>query len=425
MYLYMIICIIGSGGREHSICKTISLSSKISKIYCMPGNAGTQLLAENIELDINDFEKVLKFLKKVKVDLVIVGPEKPLVNGIVDYLEQNNIKVFGPRKIPSQLEGSKTFTKNICKKYNIPTANFGIFEKKENTLDFLKNSKFPIVIKADGLAAGKGVYISKNFSEAKEAVDEIFDGKFGEAKKILVEEFLNGEEMSFFIICDGKNFKLFKTAQDHKRVNEGDEGKNTGGMGAYSPSGLINKDLENKIIKKVILPTLKAIEEMGEKYKGFLYAGLMILDNEPFLIEYNVRMGDPECQTILPLLKTDLIDICDACCTENLQNINIEWKEEKSLCIVLCSQGYPEKFTNNIKIDNLNKLQLSINDFVFHAGTKKEKNEIFSNGGRVLNFVSLSSSFKSSRERAIKLINQLNWGNGFFRKDIGFKIIDK
>jgi len=391
----------------------------------MPGNAGTQLLAKNIELDINDFEKVLKFLKKVKVDLVIVGPEKPLVNGIVDYLEKNNIKVFGPRKIPSQLEGSKTFTKNICKKYNIPTANFGIFEKKENTLDFLKNSKFPIVIKADGLAAGKGVYISKNFSEAKEAVDEIFDGKFGEAKKILVEEFLNGEEMSFFIICDGKNFKLFKTAQDHKRVNEGDEGKNTGGMGAYSPSGLINEDLENKIIKKIILPTLKAIEEMGEKYKGFLYAGLMILDNEPFLIEYNVRMGDPECQTILPLLKNDLIDIFDACCNENLENLNIEWKEEKSLCIVLCSRGYPEKFTNNVKIDNLNKLQLNNNDFIFHAGTKKEKNEIFSNGGRVLNFVSLSSSFKNSRERAIKLINQLNWKNGFFRKDIGFKIIDK
>ena len=425
MYLYMIICIIGSGGREHSICKTISLSSKISKIYCMPGNAGTQLLAENIELDINDFEKVLKFLKKIKVDLVIVGPEKPLVNGIVDYLEKNNIKVFGPRKIPSQLEGSKTFTKNICKKYNIPTANFGIFEKKENTLDFLKNSKFPIVIKADGLAAGKGVYISKNFSEAKEAVDEIFDGKFGETKKILVEEFLNGEEMSFFIICDGKNFKLFKTAQDHKRVNEGDEGKNTGGMGAYSPSGLINENLENKIIEKIILPTLKAIEEMGEKYKGFLYAGLMILDNEPFLIEYNVRMGDPECQTILPLLKNDLIDIFDACCNENLENLNIEWKEEKSLCIVLCSRGYPEKFTNNVKIDNLNKLQLNNNDFIFHAGTKKEKNEIFSNGGRVLNFVSLSSSFKSSRERAIKLINQLNWKNGFFRKDIGFKIIDK
>ena len=425
MYLYMIICIIGSGGREHAICKTISLSSKISKIYCMPGNAGTQLLAENIELDIDNFEKVLKFLIKTKVDLVIVGPEKPLVNGIVDYLEKNNVKVFGPRKIPSQLEGSKTFTKNICKKYNIPTANFGIFEKKKNTLNFLKNSKFPIVIKADGLAAGKGVYISKNFSEAEEAVNEIFGGKFGKAEKILIEEFINGEEMSFFIICDGANFKLFKTAQDHKRVFERDEGKNTGGMGAYSPSGLINKTLESKIIEKIISPTLRAIEEMGEKYKGFLYAGLMILDNEPFLIEYNVRMGDPECQTILPLLKTDLIDICNACCDENLKNLNIEWKEEKSLCIVLCSRGYPEKFTNNIKIDNLNKLQLSNNDFIFHAGTKEEKNEILSNGGRVLNFVSLSSSFKSSRERAIKLINQLNWKNGFFRKDIGFKIIDK
>ena len=421
----MIICVIGSGGREHAICKMISLSPKVSKIYCMPGNAGTRQLAENINLDIDNFEKILEFLKHSKVDLVIIGPEKPLVNGIVDYLESNNIKVFGPKKISSQLEGSKTFTKKICKKYNIPTAKFGIFEKKDNTLNFLKNSKFPIVIKADGLAAGKGVYISKNFSEATEAVNEIFGGKFGKAEKILVEEFLNGEEMSFFIICDGKNFKLFRTAQDHKRVNEGDEGKNTGGMGAYSPSGLINKNLENKIIEKIILPTLKAIEEMGEKYKGFLYAGLMILDNEPFLIEYNVRMGDPECQTILPLLKTDLIDIFIACCDQNLENLNIEWKEEKSLCIVLCSKGYPENFINNIKIDNLNKLKLTSNDFIFHAGTKEEKNEILSNGGRVLNFVSLSSSFKVSRKKAIKLINQLNWKNGFFRKDIGFKIIDK
>ena len=421
----MIVGVIGSGGREHAICKMISLSPKVSKIYCMPGNAGTRQLAENINLDIDNFEKILEFLKHSKVDLVIIGPEKPLVNGIVDYLESNNIKVFGPKKISSQLEGSKTFTKKICKKYNIPTAKFGIFEKKDNTLNFLKNSKFPIVIKADGLAAGKGVYISKNFSEATEAVNEIFGGKFGKAEKILVEEFLNGEEMSFFIICDGKNFKLFRTAQDHKRVNEGDEGKNTGGMGAYSPSGLINKNLENKIIEKIILPTLKAIEEMGEKYKGFLYAGLMILDNEPFLIEYNVRMGDPECQTILPLLKTDLIDIFIACCDQNLENLNIEWKEEKSLCIVLCSKGYPENFINNIKIDNLNKLKLTSNDFIFHAGTKEEKNEILSNGGRVLNFVSLSSSFKTSRKKAIKLINQLNWKNGFFRKDIGFKIIDK
>ena len=421
----MIICIIGSGGREHAICKKISQSSKVSKIYCLPGNAGTQQLAENINLEIENFEKILKFLKDSKVDLVVVGPEKPLVNGIVDFLEKNGIRVFGPRKIPSKLEGSKTFTKNICKKYNIPTAKFGIFETKENTINFLKNSKFPIVIKADGLAAGKGVYISKNLSEAKEAVNEIFDGKFGLAKKILVEEFLNGEEMSFFIVCDGKNFKIFKTAQDHKRVNEGDEGKNTGGMGAYSPSGLINENLEKKIINKIISPTLKAIEDMGEKYRGFLYAGLMISENEPYLIEYNVRMGDPECQTILPLLKTDLIEVFNACCDESLENLNIEWSEEKSLCIVLCSRGYPDKFTNKIKIENLNNLKLNKNDFIFHAGTKEEENEIFSNGGRVLNFVSLSSSFKNSRKRAIKLINQLNWKNGFFRKDIGFKIIDK
>ena len=374
MYLYMIICIIGSGGREHAICKTISLSSKVSKIYCLPGNAGTQQLAENIDLDIDDFEKVLKFLKQSKVDLVIVGPEKPLVNGVVDFLENNGIKVFGPRKIPSQLEGSKTFTKNICKKYNIPTDKFGIFEKKENTINFLKNSKFPIVIKADGLAAGKGVYISENLSEATEAVNEVFDGKFGIAKKILVEEFLNGEEMSFFVICDGKNFKIFETAQAHKIVNEVDMGKNTGGMGAYSPSGLINKTLENKIIDKIISPTLKAIEEMGEKYKGFLYAGLMISDNEPFLIEYNVRMGDPECQTILPLLKTDLVDIFNACCDGTLENLNIEWEEKKSLCIVLCSKGYPEKFINNVKIDNINNLKLNNNDFIFHAGTKQKEN---------------------------------------------------
>ena len=415
----------GSGGREHAICKTISQSSKISKIYCMPGNAGTQQVAENIDLDINSFDKVLKFLKESKVDMVIVGPEKPLVNGIVDYLESNNIKVFGPRKIPSQLEGSKTFTKNICKKYNIPTANFGIFEKKERAIKFLENSKFPIVIKADGLASGKGVYISKNIEEGKEAVNEIFNGKFGIAKKILIEEFLNGEEMSFFIVCDGKNFKIFKTAQDHKRVNEGDEGKNTGGMGAYSPSGLINEILENKIINKIIYPTLKAIEEMGERYKGFLYAGLMIIDNEPFLIEYNVRMGDPECQTILPLLKTDLIDVCNACCDENLKNLNIEWREEKSLCIVLCSNGYPEKFTNNVQIDNLNNLKLSNNDFIFHAGTKEKGNKIYSNGGRVLNFVCLSNNYKESRIKIINLIKSLNWSNGFFRKDIGYKVINE
>jgi len=421
----MIISIIGSGGREHAISKKISESPQVSKIYCIPGNAGTNEIAENIEIDVDNFDEIKNFLIKSKVDLVVVGPEKPLVNGIVDFLEKEKIKVFGPKKIPSKLEGSKIFTKKICKKYNIPTANFGIFENIEDTFKFLKSSNFPIVVKADGLASGKGVYICENSNAANEAVKEIFDGKFGEAKNVLIEEFLKGDEMSFFVICDGKNFQNFQTAQDHKRAHEGDKGKNTGGMGAYSPSGLINYDLEKKIIDKVIRPTLKAIEDLGENYKGFLYAGLMIKDNEPYLIEYNVRMGDPECQTILPLLKTDFLEILNSCCDERLDKLKIEWKNQKSLCVVVCSKGYPEKFQNNIKIDNLKKLNLDKNDFIFHAGTKKNNGKIFSNGGRVLNFVSISSNYKESRDKVLKLINNLNWSNSFFRKDIGFKVIDK
>ena len=421
----MIISVIGSGGREHAICKKISESPQVSKIYCIPGNAGTSEIAENIEIDINNFDEIKNFLIKSKIDLVVVGPEKPLVNGIVDFLEKEKIKVFGPKKIPSQLEGSKIFTKKICKKYNIPTANFGIFENIEDAIKFLKSSNFPIVVKADGLASGKGVYICENSHEANESVKEIFGGKFGEAKNVLIEEFLKGDEMSFFVICDGKNFQKFQTAQDHKRVFEGDKGKNTGGMGAYSPSGLINFNLEKKIIDKIIRPTLKAIKDLGENYKGFLYAGLMIKNNEPYLIEYNVRMGDPECQTILPLLKTDFLEVIKLCCDGKLDNLKIEWEDQKSLCVVVCSKGYPEKFQNNIKIDNLKKLNLDKNDYVFHAGTKKNNSDIFSNGGRVLNFVTISSSYKDSREKVLKLINNLNWSNSFFRKDIGFKVIDK
>ena len=421
----MIICVIGSGGREHAICKKISESPQSNKIYCIPGNAGTSDVAENIEINIDNFDEIKNFLIKSKTDLVVVGPERPLVKGIVDFLEKEKIKVFGPKKIPSQLEGSKIFTKKICKKYNIPTANFGIFKNIEDAIKFLHSSNFPIVVKADGLAAGKGVYICENLDTAGKAVKEIFNGKFGEAKNVLIEEFLKGDEMSFFVICDGKNFQKFQTAQDHKRVFEGDKGINTGGMGAYSPSGLINLDLEKKIINKIIKPTLKAIEDLGKNYKGFLYAGLMIKDNEPYLIEYNVRMGDPECQTILPLLKTDFLEVINSCCDEKLDNLKIEWKDKKSLCIVVCSKGYPEKFQNSIKIDNLKKLNLDKNDYVFHAGTKKKNNDIFSNGGRVLNFVSISSNYKESREKVLKLINNLNWSNSFFRKDIGFKVIDK
>ena len=417
--------IIGSGGREHAICQSIKKSSKVEKIYCFPGNAGTSELAENIEIDISNFSKIKEFSILNKINLIIVGPEKPLVEGIVDFFKDTKIDVFGPDKTSSRLEGSKIFTKKICEDYKIPTAEFGIFENSREAIIFLSKSHFPLVVKADGLASGKGVYICENKSDANIAINEIFNGKFGVAKNILIEEFLLGEEMSYFIISDGKEIKNFETAQDHKRVLEGDKGANTGGMGAYSPSRLINPVLEKKILSKIIEPTIKALKEMGSNYKGFLYAGLMIVDGEPYLIEYNVRMGDPECQTILPKLKTDLLEIIEACCEEKLKNIKIEWHDEKSLCVVLCSKGYPEIYDNEVLIKNIEKLDLNENDFMYHAGTKKIKNKIYSNGGRVINFVSLSSNFRESRDKIFNQINKLDWNGGFFRKDIGYKVIDE
>ena len=416
--------IIGSGGREHALCFSLKSSDKVKKIYCFPGNAGTSSLATNIDIDINDFEKLKDFIIQNNIDLIVVGPEKPLVNGIVDYLEKFNIKVFGPNKIASKLEGSKIFTKQLCEKYKIPTAKFGIFSNTKTALSFLQKCNFPIVIKADGLASGKGVYISENYTSASNAVNEIFDGKFGKAENLLIEEFLTGEEMSFFIISDGKNYKMFGTAQDHKRVFEGDKGKNTGGMGAYSPSRLINKDLKNKIIDKIIRPTLKGLDELGTKYKGFLYTGLMIVNNEPYLIEYNVRMGDPECQTILPKLKTDITDIFLACCEEKLDKIDIEWTNKKSLCIVVCSKGYPDSFKKNLEIKNLSKIKLDKDEYLFHAGTLYKESKIYAVGGRVLNFVSLSEDLGSARDKIINNVDKLNWDGGFYRKDIGYKVID-
>ena len=416
--------VIGSGGREHSICASLKSSNKVHKIYCIPGNAGTKAFAENVNIKVDDFEKLKNFIIKNKIDLVIVGPEKPLVDGLVDYLEKYKINVFGPNKIASQLEGSKIFTKNLCKKYNIPTAQFGIFQNSNESINFLKNCKYPIVVKADGLAAGKGVYICENIEQSEKAVIEIFEGKFGKANQILIEEFLTGEEMSFFIISDGETYREFGTAQDHKRVLEGDKGKNTGGMGAYSPSRLENKKLNEKILKKIIEPTLKGLKEFNTSFKGFLYAGLMIIEDEPFLIEYNVRMGDPECQAILPKLKTDLVEVIESCLNNKLETLKIDWYQEYTICIVLCSKGYPDRYKNNSEINNLDKIDLKENEFIFHAGTISDKSRIFSNGGRVLNFVIRSKDLAFARNRAIELINKLNWSNGFFRKDIGFKVIN-
>ncbi len=417
--------ILGSGGREHAICEIVKNSDKIDKVYCFPGNAGTENVAENVQIELNDFESLKNYILKKNIDLIIVGPEKPLVDGIVDYLEKYKIKVFGPNKIASQLEGSKIFTKQLCQKYSIPTAKFGIFKNKDDSKKFLKKSKFPIVIKADNLASGKGVYICNNESDGEIAIDEIFEGKFGKAENLLIEEFLNGEEMSFFTIHDGNIFKNFGTAQDHKRVLEGDKGKNTGGMGAYSPSRLINNELEEKIINRIIKPTMKGLSDLGTNYKGFLYAGLMIVDNEPYLIEYNVRMGDPECQTILPKLKSDVSKIFLACCDQKLNKIEIQWHDKKSLCVVVCSKGYPDTFLKNVEIKKLDQLILNKNEFLFHAGTIRKNKKVFAVGGRVLNLVNISDDFREAKKNIYKNLKKLNWSEGFYRKDIGYKVIEK
>ena len=420
----MKILVIGNGGREHALVEAIKKSNKANEIFCLPGNAGTHHVATNINnVDIKKFTEIKKFIKKKKIDLVIVGPEKPLVDGIVDYLEKNKIKVFGPNKRASKLEGSKIFTKKICKNYNIPTAKFKIFKNKIKAYKYIKSSEFPLVIKSDGLASGKGVYICENIKKANKAITDIFNGKFGEAKQILIEELLRGEEMSFFVISDGKTIKKFGTAQDHKKIYEGDKGPNTGGMGAYSPSLLEDKLMDKKILNKIIYPTFKSLKDMKIHFKGFLYAGLMIVKNQPYLIEYNVRMGDPECQTILPRLKTDFLRVISKSVEGKLSNLQIKWKDKKSLCIVLTSKGYPGKFKNNIEIKNLSNYKSKNDQIIFHAGTKIKNDKVFSNGGRVLNFVSLSKSLKKSRKKLLSLIKKINWNNGFYRKDIGFKAI--
>ena len=419
----MNIALLGSGGREHSLCQKI-YDSKLSKnIICIPGNAGTSKIAKNIDIDFLNFKKLLKVIKFHKISLVIVGPEEPLVKGVVDFLEKNKIKVFGPNKYAAKLEGSKAFMKSLCKKNKIPTAEFRICTKKKDVKNFLKRNIFPLVVKADGLAAGKGVTICKNKNQVLKVSNEIFKGKFKSSRKLILEEFLKGEEVSYFLLVDKNNFKFFGSAQDHKRVGEKDTGPNTGGMGAYSPAKIITKSLEKKIIRKIVYPTLRALRQKKKHYTGFLYVGLMIKNNEPYLIEYNVRMGDPECQVILPRLNTDLVRIISFAVRNKLSSISIKWKKIKCMTIVLCSKGYPGKYIKNAKIKNLLKIKLNKTSFIFHAGTKYIGEYIFSNGGRVLNITSGGKTFKKIRKSIILIIKKINWKDGFFRRDIGWRVI--
>jgi len=421
----MNLAVIGSGGREHAICYKLKQSRRIKKLICIPGNAGTQKIAKNIKEDISNFNALYETIKNQNIDTVIVGPEQPLVDGLVDYLNEKKVRVFGPNKFSSQLEGSKAFMKNLCKKYNIPTANFGIFENFHEASIFIKKNGVPIVVKADGLASGKGVSICTTIKDALKNTKEILDGKFKSSSRVILEEFLEGEELSYFVIVDENSYRFFGSAQDHKRVGEGDTGPNTGGMGAYSPAPILTKDLEIKIKKKIIEPTLKAMKNLNQPYKGFLYAGLMIKNGEPYLIEYNIRMGDPECQVILMRLKTDLLEIIESTFNNELNNLKIEWTNKSCLTIVLCAKGYPSNYIKGSEIKNLPSILTDENNQVFHAGTYEKNNKIFSAGGRVLNITSLSQSLSEARDKSLEKINKINWTDGFFRKDIGWRTLKK
>ena len=421
----MNIGLIGSGGREHALCRKIFESKLVDKIICFPGNAGTSKIATNVDVNILNFSKILKLIKFYKIDLVVVGPEEPLVKGIVDFLKKHKIKVFGPNKYASKLEGSKAFMKMICAQNNIPTAKFKICNTINQVNYFLKNFKLPVVVKADGLAAGKGVTICKTKKQVIQNSSQILKGKFKSSRKVVLEEFLEGEEASYFVIVDNNTFKFFGTAQDHKRVYENDKGPNTGGMGAYSPAPVVTKSLEKKIISKIIKPTLKALKKKKKAYNGFLYVGLMIKSNEPYLIEYNIRMGDPECQVILPRLKTDIVKIFKNSILNKLRSIKIEWIKHKSMTIVLCAKGYPGKYKKNLQINDVNKVKLSKSDYIYHAGTRYIYNQIRTTGGRVLNIVSVGNKFSKIRKKIILIIKKLKWKYGFYRSDIGWKIINK
>jgi phosphoribosylamine--glycine ligase len=418
----MNIALIGSGGREHAICQKLYDSKLTSKIYCIPGNAGTDSIAKNLAINFLDYKKLLITIKFYKINLVIIGPELPLVKGLVNFLRKNKIKVFGPNQYAAQLEGSKSFMKSLCKKHNIPTAHFKICKNRKDVEKFIEQNNMPIVLKADGLAAGKGVVICYSREELKKFSEEVFLGKFKNSKKLVLEEFLEGEEVSYFLIVDEKKFLFMGSAQDHKRVGENETGLNTGGMGAYSPAPIIKKSLEKKIINKIVRPTLNALKKKNNAYTGFLYVGLMIKKNEPYLIEYNVRMGDPECQEIMPRLRTDLVKIFNAAVENKLNKIKIKWNKDKCMTTVICSKGYPDKYKTN-KIVNLNKISLTKKTFIFHAGTKLKNNILVSSGGRVLNIVALGKNFLKIRNKIHKIIKKINWKYGFFRKDIGWRVI--
>ncbi len=421
----MNILLIGSGGREHALAWKIAASPMLTKLYAAPGNPGIAKEAELVALDIADHATVAAFCKDKCIDLVVVGPEGPLVVGIGDDLRSAGIRVFGPSKVAAQLEGSKGFTKDLCARYGIPTAAYGRFDNAADARAYVEKMGAPIVIKADGLAAGKGVTVAMTLDEALEAVDGCFDGAFGGAgASVVVEEFMTGEEASFFCLCDGKTALPFGTAQDHKRVGDGDLGPNTGGMGAYSPAAVMTPELIEQTMREIIEPTMRGMAEMGAPFSGVLFAGLMLTDQGPKLIEYNTRFGDPECQVLMMRLKEDLLVLLNAAADGQLAHVSARWRDEAALTVVMAAAGYPGTPEKGSVIAGIDEAEAA-GAQVFHAGTAVKDGKIVANGGRVLNVTATGRNVSEAQQKAYAAVDMLDWPEGFCRRDIGWRAVER
>ena len=426
----MNILILGSGGREHALAWKIAASPLTDKLYCAPGNAGIAQEAECVALDTADHDAVIAFCRESKIDLVVVGPEVPLVAGIVDDLEAAGIKAFGPSKWAARLEGSKGFTKDLCKANKIPTAAYERFKGAGAAKDYVRKKGAPIVVKADGLAAGKGVVVAETVAEAEAAIDMMFgggkDNPLGApAWEIVIEDCLVGEEASSFALCDGETAIPLASAQDHKRVGDGDKGPNTGGMGAYSPAPVMTPEMNARVMDEIVLPTVRAMKALGAPYKGVLFAGLMITKQGPQLIEYNVRFGDPECQVLMLRLMSDLVPALIAARDGQLKNFDLRWYDEAALTVVMAAKGYPGAYKKGSLIEGLDAAAQVEGVEIFHAGTRSDGDHIFANGGRVLNVCARGNSVAQAQQRAYAAIDKINWIDGFCRHDIGWRAIER